>query len=94
MSTYSKRDLRAADMLAILLLGLGAIVTASAVLQAAGVVDAWSKAGSTAGGWAAGPLPWAYGGGLLLLGGALGLKVRQLVRNRGREPVDYDGVPD
>ena len=37
---------------------------------------------------------WLPGVLWLILGAALALKVRQLVRNRGREPEDHPGVPE
>ena len=37
---------------------------------------------------------WGVAAALLVLGSALNLKVRQLIANKGREPEDYEGVPE
>ena len=39
-------------------------------------------------------LLWIAAVSTLSLGVALNLKLRQLVRNKGEEPQDYDGVPE
>lgn len=82
MTSYTKRDLRAADMLAMVLFGLGFLMTLTAALRGAGK------------GMAATPAQWVVAASLLVLGLALHLKVRQLVRHRGREPEEYPGVPE
>ena len=85
MTTYTKRDIRAADILAMVLFGFGVVLVLFAVLKATGKVG--DGGGSVVG-------LWIVAGVFLLLGGALNLKVRQLIRSKGVEPVDYDGVPD
>ena len=85
MTIYTKRDIRAADILAMILFGFGVVLVLFAILKATGKVGE--------GGGSAGTL-WIVAGVFLLLGGALNLKVRQLIRNKGAESVDYDGAPD
>ena len=85
MTTYTKRDIRAADMLAMILFGFGVVLVFFAVFKMIGKAD--KESGSVAG-------MWIIAGAFLALGTALNLKVRQLVRTKGAEPVDYDGVPD
>lgn len=84
MTTYTKRDIRAADMLAMILFGFGVVLVFFAVFKTIGNAG---KGGSVVG-------TWIIAGVFLALGTALNLKVRQLVRTKGAEPVDYDGVPD
>src|SRR5690606_31788272 len=84
MTTYTKRDLRAADALALILVGLGFF---SLLFAAMPLLDGRSVKGAA-------PAAWVLGGLCLVLGAALNLKIRQLVRNQGREPEDYPGVPD
>ena len=94
-TTYTKRDIRAADMLALILVGLGIVFAVLAVLalveSSGGDLTKSGKViqrgGSSVGLWLGAVVFGA-------LGTALNLKVRQLVRNKGRESVDYDGVPD
>ena len=85
VTSYTKRDIRAADMLAMILFGFGVVLAFFAVFKMVGKAD---KAGGSVVG------AWILAGVFLALGTALNLKVRQLVRNKGAEPVDYDGVPD
>ena len=85
VTTYTKRDIRAADLLAIVLTGLGLVLVVLAVVATVG------KSGKGSGGAID---TWILAGVFLVLGLALNLKVRQLVRNKGVEPIDYDGVPD
>jgi lipopolysaccharide export LptBFGC system permease protein LptF len=85
VTTYTKRDIRAADMLAMILFGFGVVLVFFAVLKTTGKVG--KEGGSLVG-------TWIIAGVFLALGTALHLKVRQLVRTKGAEPVDYDGVPD
>lgn len=85
MTTYTKRDIRAADMLAMILVGFGVVICFFALFKTLGK-------GSAGGGSVIGT--WIIAGVFLALGTALNLKVRQLVRTKGTEPVDYDGVPD
>ena len=82
---YTKRDVRAADMLAMILFGFGLVLVVFAVFKTIGKAD--KESGSVAG-------TWIIAGVFLALGTVLNLKVRQLVRNKGAEPVDYDGVPE
>jgi lipopolysaccharide export LptBFGC system permease protein LptF len=85
VTTYTKRDVRAADMLAMILFGFGVVLVLFAIFKMIGKTD--KSSGSIAG-------TWIIAGVFLGLGMALNLKVRQLVRNKGVEPVDYDGVSD
>ncbi len=85
MTTYTKRDIRAADMLAMILVGFGVVLVFFAVFKTIGKPG--NEGGSVAG-------TWIIAGVFLALGTALNLKVRQLIRTKGAEPVDYDGVPD
>lgn len=85
MTTYTKRDIRAADLLAIILFGFGVVLAVFALF------DSTSAKGSGSGG-AVGS--WLMAAVFLALGTALNLKVRQLIRTKGVEPKDYDGVPD
>lgn len=85
VTTYDKRDIRAADILAMILFGFGVVLLCFAIFRMTGKV---AKEGGSAAGL------WIAAGVFLVLGFALNLKVRQLVRNKGVEPVDYDGVPD
>lgn len=85
MTTYSKRDIRAADLLAIILFGFGVVLAVFALLDSA------SAKGPGSGG-AIGS--WLMAAVFLALGTALNLKVRQLIRTKGVEPKEYDGVPD
>ncbi len=83
MTRYTKRDLRAADLLALVFVGLG-----FALLLVAVISSASGKGGEGS------PVLWIVAGACLALGTALHLKVRELVRNKGREPEEYPGVPD
>jgi len=85
VTTYTKRDVRAADMLAMILFGFGVVLVFIAIFKTTGKVG--TEGGSVAG-------TWIIAGVFLALGTALNLKVRQLVRTKGTEPVDYEGVPD
>ncbi|MCA8951435.1 MAG: hypothetical protein KDE27_18145 [Planctomycetes bacterium] len=87
MTTYTKRDLRAADMLALILVGFGVLLLIFGVMPV--LLAAAGKAGGSVR-----PALCVLGGVFVLLGTALNLKVRQLVRNRGRETDEYPGVPD
>jgi hypothetical protein len=72
-------------MLAMILFGFGVVLVFFALFKMIGKTD--KASGSIAG-------TWIIAGVFLGLGMALNLKVRQLVRNKGAEPVDCDGVPD
>ncbi len=85
MTSYTKRDIRAADILAMILFGFGVVLVLFAVFKVTGKVG--KEGGSVVG-------TWIIASVFLALGTALNLKVRQLVRTKGVEPVDYDGVPD
>jgi len=83
MTTYTKRDIRAADMLAMILVGFGTLLLlcgAKALLL--------GKVGGT------NPAVWVLAGVFLCMGAALNFKIRDRVRNGGREPGDYPGVPE
>lgn len=84
MTTYTKRDIRAADMLAMILFGFGLVLVLFAIFATA---DTGKSAGRAVG-------AWLIAGVFLVLGTALNLKVRQLVRTKGVEPTDYEGLPD
>ena len=78
MTTYTKRDLRAVDLLALVLFVIGIVLALFAVFKVRqNTLLLWIAAVST-----------------LSLGVALNLKLRQLVKNKGEEPQDYDGVPE
>jgi lipopolysaccharide export LptBFGC system permease protein LptF len=85
MTTYTKRDIRAADILAMILFGFGVVLVCFAVFKTTGTLG--KEGGSVVG-------TWIIAGVFLALGTALNLKVRQLVRTKGAEPVDCDGVSD
>jgi len=94
MTIYTKRDMRAADMLALILFGFGVVLSLLAMITNFG----WLQAPAVEGKPVAGPRSafslWLMAVVFLMLGAAMNLKVRQLVRNKGREPDDYAGVPD
>jgi len=75
VKTYTKREIRAVDLLAMILFGFGLLLVLLAVLRTYRA----DEAGSAVGGW-------IVAGVFLLLGLALNLKVRQLDRNNGTEP--------
>jgi hypothetical protein len=75
VTTYTKRDIRAADLLAVILFGFGLLLVVLAVLK---MFEA-ERTGSAVG-------TWLVAGVFLMLGLALNLKVRQLGRNKGAEP--------
>lgn len=75
MTTYTKRDIRAADMLAMILVGFGVVLLLFAALPLIA-----AKSGKGGG---ANPALWIVAGVFVALGVALNLKVRQLVRNQG-----------
>lgn len=89
MTTYDKRDLRAADFAAILFFGFGLVLAAFATISPFVPIGRLAAAGGAMR-W----LAWIAAAAFAMVGGILNLKVRQLARNGGREPVDYDGVPD
>ena len=84
-TTYTKRDIRAADMLAIILVGVGFVLFLCAP---------WPIGTASGKGSGTGMALWVVAGAFVLLGIALNLKIRQLIRNEGREPGEYPGVPD
>lgn len=84
MTSYTKRDLRAVDMLAMVLVGFGAFLLLWAVLSLTFTKSTAHTMPS--------PRVWIIAGVFVLLGVALNLKVKELVRNGGREPEDYPGV--
>jgi hypothetical protein len=93
VTTYTKRDLRAADMLAMTLLGLGAMLIVFGVVKLTGSaasLNAKQQIDESR-------IPvslWVAVASFMLLGMALNLKVRELVRSKGREPEDYAGVAE
>ena len=88
-TTYTKRDLRAADMLAMIFVGLGVLIAfgLACPLDAPGVGKAAKASASGFG-------SWLVVMALLSLGTALNMKVRQLIRSGGREPDDHGSVPE
>src|SRR5690606_18552239 len=86
MTTYTKRDLRAADMLAMILFGFGVVL----LLIAMSTTFGWLQGSGEAGKPVASPRSafkiYLMATVFLMIGGALSLKIRQLVRNKGREP--------
>ena len=83
MTTYTKRDLRAVDLLGLVLLSVGIVLASIALfrtLAPKGSGDAL--------------LLWIAAVSTLALGTALNLKVRQLIRTKGEEPREYEGVPE
>ncbi|MEM7165848.1 MAG: hypothetical protein AAF581_10310 [Planctomycetota bacterium] len=76
---HTKRDLRAADMLALILVGLGLIMVAR---------GAWFLFADEGAGPKGGSRVALVGVVLLALGGAVNLKVRELARNGGSEVPD------
>ena len=85
MTTYTKRDIRAADMLAMILSGFGVVLFVFAALPL--ITGKTGKGGTS-------PTLWTLATVFVALGVALHLKIKQLVRNQGREPEDYPGVHD
>lgn len=81
MTCYSKRDIRAADVLAYLLTGLGMVLMFCAFWLARKEVLFERPA-------------LALGFVFFGFGTMLNLKVRELIHNKGVEPVDYEGVPE
>jgi hypothetical protein len=94
-TTYCKRDIRSADLLAIILFGFGCVLAMMGTFVA---FFPWQSAKDLApkhGDSSATALGLAAAAAIfLMLGGALNLKVRQLVRHGGREPGEYEGVPE
>ena len=83
MTTYTKRDIRAADMLAILLVGFGVVWILFAALPLL-VADSGKASGANL-------ALWLVAGVFLALGMALNRKIHQLVGNQLREP---EGPPE
>lgn len=99
MTRYNKRDIRAADMLALIFVGLGIALLVFAVMPlfggGEGLEGGKGLKGFEGGGAAeANPGLWIAAGMFVILGLAMHLKVMQLVRNQGHEPEDYPGVPE
>lgn len=74
VATYTRREVRAVDLLAVILFGFGLVLVLFAVLKMYGADESGSAAGA-----------WIVAGVFLMLGLALNLKVRELVRNNGAE---------
>jgi hypothetical protein len=92
MTTYTKRDLRAADMFAMILVGFGVVLLVFAALPL--LIGKSGKLASLAKGGGTNPALWILAGVFVVLGVALNWKIKQLVRNRGSEPEDYPGVSE
>lgn len=86
MTTYTKRDLRAVDMFALILVGFGVVLMLCAAMPL--IAAGSDKGGGT------NPALWIVAGVFVVLGVTLNLKLKQLVRNQGREPEDHPGVPE
>ncbi len=86
MTTYTKRDIRAADMFALILVGFGVVLMLVAAMP--------RIAANTDQGGGMNPALWIVAGVFVVLGVALNLKIKQLVRNQGREPEDRPGVAE
>jgi hypothetical protein len=84
LTQYTKRDIRAADMLAIILVGFGVTLLLFAVLP--------PFLGKGKGGVHLGL--GILSGVFLMLGTVLNLKVRELIRNGGADRGEYPNVPD
>jgi hypothetical protein len=85
MKTYRKRELRAADLVALTVTGFGVLMLiVAALLQLANDGELGRSAMAL----------YFLGVVFLPLGLALNLKIHQLVQNGGREPEDYPGVPE
>ena len=83
MTRYTKRDLRAVDVLAMFLVGVGIVLALIALFAVVG-----SKGGADT------LLLWIAAGSTLALGTALNLKVRRLIRTEGEEPSEYGDVAE
>jgi hypothetical protein len=94
MTSYNKRDLRAADLLAMILVGLGVIFVWFAVDHLVSPLGFEARFGKRPDGSRTGLGLCVSAVSFLLLGTALNFKVRQLTRTGGREPKDYEGVPE
>ena len=94
MTTYRKRDLRAADVLSMILVGLGLVFVVFAVYRVVAPIDVEPKADKRPNGPASSFGLWLVAVTFLSLGMALQLKIRQLIRTGGREPESYEGVPE
>ena len=80
LTTYTKRDLRAVDLLTLVLFSVGIVLVLIALIRLL------SAAGDTL-------LLWIGAVSTMSLGTALKLKLRQLLRNLGsEEPNKYRGV--
>ena len=85
MTTYNKRALRAAGMFAGILFGVGLVLVMVTFFDSVGLGQAKGSIDLVS--------LWILAGLFLWFGTVLNWKVRQLVRNKGREPEDYEGVP-
>jgi hypothetical protein len=94
MTTYTKRDIRAADLLALLLFGLGFVLVLFAAIPLIASLGGAEKIDKAAVAPQSSFGLWFAGGCFLLLGTALNLKVREIIRNKGREAADYEGVSE
>jgi len=84
MTTYNKRALRAAGMFAGILFGVGLLLVMVTFFDSVGLGQAKGSIDLVS--------LWILAGLFLWFGTVLNWKVRQLVRNKGREPEDYEGV--
>lgn len=87
MTRYTKRDLRAVHLLALLLFGIGLLLATCAVMVHVRppVHVAWPRLAE---------FSWMPAIVVFATSAMLQWKVRQLVRNRGEEPEEYAGVPE
>lgn len=85
---YTKRDLRAADILSMVLIGAGVLLLIIGLLLIVETEDGGVAKGTKGFGGLIGAVVF------LALGTALQLKIRQLVRRGGREPEEYDNAQE
>ena len=98
---YSKRDIKTADALALILTGLGILLLVVGVLSIISsiggespVVDNAAKAKAASYFWQMPGLRFSVLGLVFLsLGIALNLKLKRLMASGGKESPDYEGVP-
>ena len=94
MSTYNKRDLKAADLFATILFGFGFFLAMMAIFMTVDYRMAGRVDGKHVKVFNNLVLLWILAGVFLLCGTVLNLKIRQLARNKGRESKDPEGPQD